>query len=157
MKIRWKALIIALAIPLGVGALAGLASRGGMTAFAALQKPPLTPPGWVFPIVWTALYIAMGIASYLIATSGEQPESIRMALGAYGVSLVFNALWPVLFFALGQHLLAFIDLIMLWLMLRYTLLQYSLVRRTAAHWLFPTLLWTTFAGYLNLGIWLLNR
>ena len=80
-----------------------------------------------------------------------------MALGAYGVSLAFNALWPVFFFALGQHLLAFIDLIMLWLMLRYTLLQYSLVRRTAAHWLFPTLLWTTFAGYLNLGIWLLNR
>ena len=157
MKIRWKALIIALAIPLGVGALAGLASRGGMAAFAALQKPPLTPPGWVFPIVWTALYIAMGIASYLIATSGAQRESVRMALGAYGVSLAFNALWPVFFFALGQHLLAFIDLIMLWLMLRYTLLQYSLVRRTAAHWLFPTLLWTKFAGYLNLGIWLLNR
>ena len=157
MKIRWKALIIALAIPLGVGVLAGLCSRGGMAAFAALQKPPLTPPGWVFPIVWTALYIAMGIASYLIATSGAQRESVRMALGAYGVSLAFNALWPVLFFALGQHLLAFIDLIMLWLMLRYTLLQYSLVRRTAAHWLFPTLLWTTFAGSLNLGIWLLNR
>ncbi len=157
MKIRWKALIIALAIPLGVGALAGLASRGGMAAFAALQKPPLTPPGWVFPIVWTALYIAMGIASYLIATSGAQRESVRMALGAYGVSLAFNALWPVFFFALGLPLLAFIDLMMLWLMLRHTLLQYVLLRRSAAHWLFPTLLWTTFAGYLNLGIWLLNR
>ena len=157
MSNRTKALSISIAIALGMGALGGLAARSGMATLAALNRPPLTPPGWVFPVVWTALYIAMGIASYLIATSGAQPESIRMALGAYGVSLVFNALWPVLFFALGQHLLAFIDLIMLWLMLRYTLLQYSLVRRTAAHWLFPTLLWTTFAGYLNLGIWLLNR
>ena len=157
MKIRVKPLAVSLAVPLVLGALSGLMVRDGMKAFASLQKPPLTPPGWVFPVVWTALYIAMGIASYLIATSGAQRESIRMALSAYGVSLVFNALWPVLFFALGQHLLAFIDLIMLWLMLRYTLLQYSLVRRTAAHWLFPTLLWTTFAGYLNLGIWLLNR
>ena len=157
MKIRVKPFAVSLAIPLVLGALSGLMAREGMAAFAALKKPPLTPPGWVFPVVWTALYIAMGIASYLIATSGAQRESIRMALGAYGVSLAFNALWPVLFFALGQHLLAFIDLIMLWLMLRCTLLQYSLVRRTAAHWLFPTLLWTTFAGYLNLGIWLLNR
>ena len=157
MKIRFKPLAVSLAIPLVLGALSGFLARDGMKAFASLQKPPLTPPGWVFPVVWTALYIAMGIASYLIATSGAQRESVRMALGAYGVSLAFNALWPVLFFALGQHLLAFIDLIMLWLMLRYTLLQYSLVRRTAAHWLFPTLLWTTFAGYLNLGIWLLNR
>ena len=157
MNIRVKPLIIALAVPLGMGAIAGLAGRGGMAGFAALQKPPLTPPGWVFPVVWTALYIAMGIASYLIATSGAQRESVRMALGAYGVSLVFNALWPVLFFTFGQHLLAFIDLMLLWLTLRHALLQFCMVRRTAAHWLFPTLLWTTFAGYLNLGVWLLNR
>ena len=157
VKIEWKKLIVSLAAPLAVGGLSALITKDNMVMFELVKKPPLTPPGWVFPIVWTALYIAMGIASYLIATSGAQRESVRMALGAYGVSLAFNALWPVLFFALGQHLLAFIDLIMLWLMLRYTLLQYSLVRRTAAHWLFPTLLWTTFAGYLNLGIWLLNR
>ena len=80
-----------------------------------------------------------------------------MALIAYGLSLVLSALWPVLFFALGLHLAAFIDLMLLWLMLRHTLLQYYLLRRSAAHWLFPTLLWTTFAGYLNLGFWLLNR
>lgn len=157
MTIRWKALTIAVAIPLGVGALGALAGRGGMATLAALQKPPLTPPGWVFPVVWTALYIAMGIASYLIATSGAPQESRRMALIAYGLSLVLSALWPVLFFALGLHLAAFIDLMLLWLMLRHTLLQYVLLRRSAAHWLFPTLLWTTFAGYLNLGFWLLNR
>ena len=157
MSNRTKALSISIAIALGMGALGGLAARSGMATLAALNRPPLTPPGWVFPVVWTALYIAMGIASYLIATSGAQRESVRMALGAYGVSLAFNALWPVLFFALGQHLLAFIDLILLWLMLRYTLLQYSLVRRTAAYWLFPPLLWTTVAGYRNLGLWLLNR
>ena len=157
MSNRTKALSISIAIALGMGALGGLAARSGMATLAALNRPPLTPPGWVFPVVWTALYIAMGIASYLIATSGAQRESVRMALGAYGVSLVFNALWPVLFFTFGQHLLAFIDLMLLWLTLRHALLQFCMVRRTAAHWLFPTLLWTTFAGYLNLGIWLLNR
>ena len=157
MGIRVKTLIIALAVPLGVGALGALAGRSGMATLAALEKPPLTPPGWVFPVVWTALYIAMGIASYLIATCGASRESRRMALGAYGAALVLSALWPALFFALGLHLAAFIDLILLFIMLRHALLQFYMLRRSAAHWLFPTLLWTTFAGYLNLGIWLLNR
>ena len=157
MTIRLKPMLVAVAIPLGVGALGALASRGGMATLAALQRPPLMPPGWVFPVVWTALYIAMGVASYLIATSGAPRESRRMALCAYGVSLVLSALWPVFFFALGLPLLAFIDLMMLWLTLRHALLQVCMVRRTAAHWLFPPLLWTTFAGYLNLGVWLLNR
>ena len=157
MNIRVKPLIIALAVPLGMGAIAGLAGRGGMAGFAALQKPPLTPPGWVFPVVWTALYIAMGIASYLIYASGAPREGVRMALTAYGVSLVLSALWPVFFFTLGMRQLALIDLLVLWLTLRHTLLQFHALHRPAAHWLFPTLLWVTFAGYLNLGIWLLNR
>ena len=157
MSNRTKALSISIAIALGMGALGGLAARSGMATLAALNRPPLTPPGWVFPVVWTALYIAMGIASYLIATCGAPRESRRMALGAYGAALVLSALWPALFFALGLRLAAFIDLILLFIMLRHALLQFYMLRRSAAHWLFPTLLWTTFAGYLNLGIWLLNR
>ena len=157
MGIRVKTLAVALAVPLGLGALAALLSRGSMGALAALEKPPLTPPGWVFPLVWTALYAAMGIASYLIATSGAPRESVRMALVTYGVALALSALWPVLFFTLGRRLFAFFELMALWLALRYALLQFYQLRSAAAHWLFPTLLWTTFAGYLNLGIWLLNR
>ena len=157
MGIRVKTLIVALAVPLGVGALGALAGRSGMATLAALNRPPLTPPGWVFPVVWTALYIAMGVSSYLIATCDAPQESRRMALGAYGATLVLSALWPALFFALGLHLAAFIELMLLWLTLRFTLLQFHILRKSAAHWLFPTLLWTTFAGYLNLGIWLLNR
>ena len=157
MGIRVKTLAVALAVPLGVGALAALSSRGSMGALEALQKPPLMPPGWVFPIVWTALYAAMGVASYLIATSGAPRESVRMALAVYGMALLLSALWPVLFFTLGRRLLAFIELMALWLALRHALLQFYLLRRAAAHWLLPTLLWTTFAGYLNLGVWLLNR
>ena len=157
MGIRVKTLIVALAVPLGVGALGALAGRSGMATLAALEKPPLTPPGWVFPVVWTALYIAMGVASYLIATCDAPQESRRMALGAYGATLVLSTLWPALFFALGLRLAAFIELMLLWLALRFTLLQFHILRKSAAHWLFPTLLWTTFAGYLNLGFWLLNR
>ena len=157
MSNRTKALSISIAIALGMGALGGLAARSGMATLAALYRPPLTPPGWVFPVVWTALYIAMGVASYLIATCDAPQESRRMALGAYGATLVLSALWPALFFALGLRLAAFIELMLLWLALRFTLLQFHILRKSAAHWLFPTLLWTTFAGYLNLGIWLLNR
>ena len=157
MSNRTKALSISIAIALGMGALGGLAARSGMATLDALNKPPLTPPGWVFPVVWTALYIAMGVASYLIATCDAPQESRRMALGAYGATLVLSALWPALFFALGLRLAAFIELMLLWLALRFTLLQFHILRKSAAHWLFPTLLWTTFAGYLNLGIWLLNR
>lgn len=157
MSNRTKALSISIAIALGMGALGGLAARSGMATLAALNRPPLTPPGWVFPVVWTALYIAMGVASYLIATCDAPQESRRMALSAYGATLVLSALWPALFFALGLRLAAFIELMLLWLALRFTLLQFHILRKSAAHWLFPTLLWTTFAGYLNLGIWLLNR
>ena len=156
-RIQWKPLLICLAIPLAVGGLSALITKNGMEAFAALRQPPLSPPGWVFPVVWTALYIAMGVASYLIATCDAPQESRRMALGAYGATLVLSALWPALFFALGLRLAAFIELMLLWLALRFTLLQFHILRKSAAHWLFPTLLWTTFAGYLNLGIWLLNR
>ena len=63
MKIQWKTLLICVAIPLAVGGLAGLLSRGGMEVFASLEKPPLSPPGWLFPVVWTVLYVLMGIAS----------------------------------------------------------------------------------------------
>ena len=79
MKIRVKPLVVSLAIPLVLGVLSGFMAREGMAAFAALQKPPLTPPGWVFPVVWTILYAMMGYASYLVYTSGESRSAVRVS------------------------------------------------------------------------------
>ncbi len=70
MKLQWKKLILCIAVPLGAGGLSALLTRDGMETFRALDKPPLSPPGWLFPVVWSALYVLMGTASYLVLTSG---------------------------------------------------------------------------------------
>lgn len=92
MKINKKLLIICLVIPLAVGGLAALLTGGGMDTFETLNQPPLSPPGWLFPVVWTILYILMGIASYLVLTSGKSQEIIRRTLVLYGIQLAFNFL-----------------------------------------------------------------
>ena len=96
MKIDWKRLLIALGIPLAVGGLAALLS-GGMTNYGAMNKPPLSPPGWVFPVVWTILYLLMGYASYRVLELGVGKERHK-ALLLYGAQLAANFIWPLLFF-----------------------------------------------------------
>lgn len=156
MKIKWKTLAVCIAIPLAVGLLASFISRGSMEAFASLEKPPLSPPAWLFPVVWTALYILMGIASYLVVTSDAPAEQIRRALIVYGVQLIFNFFWTIWFFNLGLYYFAFAWLIALWaLILACVILLYD-IRKSAAYLMIPYLLWVTFAGYLNLGIAMLN-
>ena len=92
MKIDKKRLIICLAIPLVVGGAAGLLTMNSMEAFEALNQPPLSPPGWLFPVVWTVLYVLMGIASYLVSVSDAPHEEKARALWTYGIQLAFNFL-----------------------------------------------------------------
>ena len=156
LKINKKLLIICLVIPLAVGGLAALLTGGGMDTFETLNKPPLSPPGWLFPVVWTILYILMGIASYLVLTPVEAQENIQRALVLYGIQLAFNFLWPVLFFSLSAYLFAFIWLVALWLLILATLVSFYRISDTAGYLLIPYLVWVAFAGYLNLGIYFLN-
>ena len=142
-------------IPLAVGGLGALLS-GGMGSFRAMNQPPLSPPGWVFPIVWTALYILMGEASFRVLTSGKEKQQIKSALIAYGVQLGMNLLWPIVFFRGQLYLVAFIVLIALWIAVFITLRKFSQIDETAGDMLIPYLLWVTFAGYLNFGVFLLN-
>ena len=88
MKIQWKKLCICILIPLLVGGIAGFISQDGMNTFQHLAKPPLSPPGWLFPVVWTILYLLMGIASYLILTSQAPQKSIVNSLKLYGNSFL---------------------------------------------------------------------
>lgn len=155
MKIDWKKLLIALAIPLAVGGLSALVS-GGMSDYAQLNQPPLSPPGWVFPVVWTALYLLMGYASYRIYTSDASQEQKKRALLLYGAQLVLNFLWSPIFFGLQWRLVAFMVLIGLWVLVALTLREFSKIDETAGDLLLPYILWITFAAYLNLGAYLLN-
>ena len=155
MKNNKKTLIIALAIPLLVGGLAALLS-GGMDSFSTLNKPPLSPPGWLFPVVWTILYLAMGFASYLVATANAPTYKKNSALLAYAAQLIFNFFWPIIFFAWEAYLVAFIWLVVLWVLILITILRFYAVSKPAAYLMVPYLLWVTFAGYLNLAIYLLN-
>ena len=155
MKFDIKKLILCLAIPLGVGGLAALLS-GGMADYQNLNQPPLAPPGWLFPIVWTVLYLLMGYSSYRILTSHVQPTQIRRALALYGGQLLVNFLWPPVFFGLQWRLTAFFILLLLWLLIFLTVRAFSTIDEKAGDLLIPYLLWVTFAGYLNLGVFLRN-
>lgn len=109
----------------------------------------------LFPVVWTVLYILMGIASYLVLTSAK-PNRSRSALLVYGVQLFFNFFWPILFFSLKLYLSAFFWLVLLWLLILVTTVLFYKIAKPAGLLLVPYLLWVAFAGYLNLGIYLLN-
>lgn len=156
MKIDKKRIIICLAIPLVVGGAAGLLTMNSMEAFEALNQPPLSPPGWLFPVVWTVLYVLMGIASYLVSVSDAPQEEKARALWTYGIQLAFNFLWPIAFFNLKWYLFAFLWLVILWILILITALRFGRIRKPAGYLLVPYLLWVAFAGYLNLGIYLLN-
>ena len=153
MKINWKKLLVCLAIPLAVGGLAALLS-GGMSDYGAMVKPPLSPPGWVFPVVWSILYLLMGYASYRVLESGAE---VKKPLTLYSLQLLANFIWPLLFFGGGWFLLSFFWLIVLWVLIYLTIRAFSKVDETAGNLLIPYILWVTFAAYLNFGIYLFNR
>ncbi len=154
--IQWKKLLLCLALPLAVGGAAGWLIRKYTIMFEVVRKPPLAPPGWVFPVVWTALYLLMGLASYLVLTAEEEREERRRGWTIYLIQLAVNFLWPILFFRMERYWAAFLWLCLLWVLVAWTLARFLRVRRTAGWLLVPYLAWTTFAGYLNFGVALLN-
>lgn len=154
MSANRKKLLAYILFPLIVGAISGFLSRNGMNMYNSLNRPPLSPPGWVFPLVWTILYILMGISSYLIASSPSPKK--REALLLYAVQLFLNFIWSPIFFGLKNYLLAFIVLLLLWYAIFKMIRSFFQVDSTAALLQIPYLLWVTFAGYLNLAIVFIN-
>ena len=152
MNINWKNLITAISIPLAVGGLSALLTGDGMQSFQTVNQPPLSPPAWLFPLVWTILYILMGIASYLVV--GKEGSS--KALTLHAIQLIFNFFWSVWFFGFGWSLFSFLWLICLWILILATLISFYRISKPAGYLLLPYLLWVTFAGYLNLGVYLAN-
>jgi len=152
-----KPYIISVAIALGVGALSALFTRGNMDIYDRIQTPPLSPPGILFPIVWTILYILMGISSARVYVIGKEEDiSTYNALKTYGIQLAVNFFWSIIFFNAEAFLFAFVWILLLWLLIIKMIKEFNTISPFAAKLQVPYLLWVTFATYLNLAIYLLN-
>ena len=154
---QWRPYIIGVAIVEAVGILSGLLSREGTKIFQmSVIQPPLSPPGWLFPVVWTILYGLMGISAVRI---WNLPASLARSRGLnlFVAQLVLNFFWPLIFFNTQAYGLAFVWILVLWAVVLAMILEFRKVDRLAALLQISYLLWLTFAAYLALGVWVLNR
>ena len=139
-----------------IGALSGFLTKKGMKTYEAFAaKPALTPPGAVFPIVWSILYALMGIGAGRIWLSSRSVLRKR-SLMLFAMQLAVNFVWSLLFFNAKVYGFAFIWLVLLWILIVLMIRAFYQVDKTAAYLQIPYLLWVTFAGYLNFMVWQLN-
>ena len=157
MKRNWKPYLLWILLAEAVGALSGWLTREGTVVYAqTIIKPPLSPPGWLFPVVWTVLYALMGFGAARIYLS--PPSNMRsLGLNLFVAQLVVNFFWSPIFCNLQAFGLAFFWLLLLWGLVLAMILTFRKVDPLAANLQFPYLIWLTFAAYLNLGVWYLNR
>ena len=152
-----KPYVISVAIALTVGGLSAFLTRGTMNIYEQITKPPAAPPEFLFPIVWTILYILMGISAGIIyKEKGWSSLEVQNALSVYACSLVINFSWSIIFFKFRAFALAFAWLILLQATLIRTIILYRRIKPLAAYLQLPYALWVAFAGYLNLAIVILN-
>ena len=140
-----------------VGALSGWLTREGTQIYAqTIVKPPLSPPGWVFPVVWAILYALMGIGAAKVYQAPAS-KTRSMGLNLFITQLVVNFFWSPIFFNLQTFGFALLWLLLLWGLVLWMILAFRKVEPLAAKLQIPYLLWLTFAAYLNFGVWYLNR
>lgn len=151
---KYKYIILNIAISLSVGILSALLTTNSMTLYQSINRPKLAPPGYIFPIVWTILYILMGLASYLIHRSDSQKK--ETALIIYYFQLFINFLWPIVFFNYQNFLLALAILIVLNILVVILIKLFYQIKPLSAYLLLPYLGWILFALYLNFWIFVRN-
>ncbi len=152
-----KPYIISILIALAVGGLSAFFTRNNMDLYSETIRPPLSPPSILFPIVWTVLYILMGISAAIIYTNQTAPEyQKKSALYTYALSLIVNFFWSIIFFNIRAYLFAFVWLILLLYLIVKTIIKYKKIEPIAAYLQIPYAIWVTFAGYLTLAIFILN-
>jgi benzodiazapine receptor len=126
------------------------------TWYQTLHKPFFTPPNWIFSPVWISLFILMGISLFFVWWRTDHPK-VKTALIFFFVQLILNILWSAAFFGLRSPLLGLMDIILLWIAILFTILNFSKVSKFAGVLLVPYLLWVSFATVLNFSLWILNR
>ena len=148
---------VAIAIPLAVGILSAFFTKENMSLYSEIHTPPIAPPGWLFPIVWTLLYALMGVSSCMIyLRRADSPADTRKALTYYAMSLVLNFAWSIIFFNFRIFRLAFVCILALLYLIIRTILEYRKIYPLASYLQIPYAVWVAFAGYLNLAISILN-
>ncbi|MDR6846793.1 TspO/MBR family protein [Flavobacterium granuli] len=142
-----------------VGYFSGIVTRSSITTwYPTLIKPSFNPPNWVFAPVWSTLYIMMGIAAGLVWNRIDfEKELVKKALQFFAIQLALNALWSYLFFGLKNPMLAGLEIIILWLMIYETYIQFVKINKISGYLFISYLLWVSFATVLNGAIWWLNR
>lgn len=153
-KIKAGPLAVSIAIALGTGAVSSFISRDAMQAFSSVRQPPLSPPMWLFPVVWTILYILMGISAYLVYTSDSVLK--RRALIVYALQLAVNFAWTPLFFNAKAYLAAFMLLLLLIILVSAMITLFGKINPLSAKLQIPYIIWLIFAAYLNFGVYWLN-
>lgn len=138
-----------------IGALFTTPSISGW--YAGLAKPFFNPPSWVFAPVWTALYALMGLAAWLVYDKGFKKPEVKKALTVFGVQLLLNILWSIVFFGAHQLFGAVVVIVLLWAMILWTILLFHEISKSAAYLLIPYILWVSFAAVLTVAVFVLNR
>ena len=158
MKQRpWKTYLFWILLVEAVGALSGWLTREGNQLFQEIAaQPPLSPPTWVFPVVWGILFALMGISAARVRLSAPSPEQ-KKSMNLFVAQLTVNFFWSLIFFNARAYGFAFLWLLLLWVLVFAMILQFRRVDPLAAKLQIPYLIWLTFAAYLNLGVWYLNR
>ncbi len=156
-KHTWPTYLLWIVLTEAVGFLSSLLTKEGVAAYkAVVAKPPLTPPAAVFPIVWAILYLLMAIGVARVWLTGPSAQRSR-AVGLFALQLAVNFVWSLVFFNAQAFAGAFLLLVILWALILLMLQAFRGLDALAARLQIPYLLWVTFAGYLNLGVWYLNR
>ena len=157
MKINWTVLIAAVIICNLAGIIGSFFTFSAIPGwYATLVKPELSPPNWVFGPVWTTLYTFMGIAAYLVWEKGINKKDVKTALGVFGIQLVLNSIWSIIFFGMNMIFYAFIEIIFLWVAIAASIVLFYRIDKRAAYLLIPYIVWVSFAAFLNYNLWILN-
>jgi tryptophan-rich sensory protein len=151
-----KVYFISILISVATGVLSALATMNSMDIYESINTPPLSPPAILFPIVWSILYVLMGVSAARIFLSIAPATEKTTALFTYGVSLFVNFFFSIFFFNMRLFTLSFVWILLLWILVLLTVLDYLKVDKIAAYLQIPYLLWVTFATYLTLFIAILN-
>ncbi len=151
-------IVLMIALSLGVGTLSALIMRSNLTDwYPSLAKPPFTPPSWVFGPAWSILYCLMGLAAGIVWNKPIRRFAARGAVRLFIIQLTLNAAWSPLFFGFQEIGFALVEIVILWVTIAATTITFYILSKPAGVLMVPYLLWSSFAVYLNAGIWMLNK